>query len=47
MPPFTATRGVSFEQMGVPTRPVDYGLDGSTIPALLAKLVGRMVQIWG
>lgn len=27
-----------FEQMGVPTRLADYGLDGSTIPALLAKL---------
>ncbi|EHP8465635.1 iron-containing alcohol dehydrogenase [Salmonella enterica] len=27
-----------FEQMGVPTRLSDYGLDGSTIPALLAKL---------
>ncbi len=27
-----------FEQMGVPTRLSDYGLDGSSIPALLAKL---------
>lgn len=27
-----------FEQMGVPTRLADYDLDGSTIPALLAKL---------
>lgn len=27
-----------FEQMGVPTHLSDYGLDGSTIPALLAKL---------
>ncbi|MEA8500780.1 hypothetical protein ONN26_26050, partial [Salmonella enterica subsp. enterica serovar Muenster] len=25
-----------FEQMGVPTHLSDYGLDGSTIPALLA-----------
>ena len=27
-----------FEQMGVPPRLSDYGLDGSSIPALLAKL---------
>ncbi|MGS9164736.1 NADH-dependent alcohol dehydrogenase, partial [Salmonella enterica subsp. enterica serovar Infantis] len=27
-----------FEQMGVPTHLTDYGLEGSTIPALLAKL---------
>lgn len=32
-----ATRSF-FEQMGVPTRLSDYGLDGSSIPALLAKL---------
>ena len=32
-----ATRAF-FEQMGVPTRLSDYGLDGSSIPALLAKL---------
>ncbi|STD01326.1 Alcohol dehydrogenase YqhD [Cronobacter sakazakii] len=27
-----------FETMGTPTRLSDYGLDGSSIPALLAKL---------
>ena len=32
-----ATRAF-FEQMGVPTRLSDYGLDGSSIPALLEKL---------
>ena len=32
-----ATRSF-FEQMGVPTRLSDYGLDGSSIPALLKKL---------
>ncbi|XNM68912.1 hypothetical protein ACLK1Y_16720 [Escherichia coli] len=32
-----ATRSF-FEQMGVPTRFSDYGLDGSSIPALLKKL---------
>ena len=32
-----ATRNF-FEQMGVPTRLSGYGLDGSSIPALLAKL---------
>ncbi|CAI2475464.1 alcohol dehydrogenase [Serratia liquefaciens] len=32
-----ATRAF-FEQMGVPTRMADYQLDGSSIPALLAKL---------
>ena len=32
-----ATRNF-FEQLGVPTRLSDYGLDGSSIPALLAKL---------
>lgn len=31
-----ATRAF-FEQMGVPTRLSDYGLDGSSIPALLEK----------
>ncbi|VFS59808.1 Alcohol dehydrogenase YqhD [Kluyvera cryocrescens] len=32
-----ATRSF-FEKMGVPTRFSDYGLDGSSIPALLKKL---------
>jgi len=32
-----ATRNF-FEQLGVPTRLSGYGLDGSSIPALLAKL---------
>ncbi|MTH46667.1 alcohol dehydrogenase [Intestinirhabdus alba] len=33
-----ATTRRFFEQMGVPTRLSDYGLDGSSIPALLEKL---------
>jgi len=42
----TATRDF-FERMGVPTRLSGYGLDGSSIPALLAKLEERGVPAGG
>jgi NADP-dependent alcohol dehydrogenase len=40
-----ATRNF-FEQLGVPTRLSDYGLDGSSIPALLAKLEEHGMTRW-
>lgn len=40
-----ATRAF-FEQMGVPTRLSDYGLDGSSIPALLENCKRMAVRNW-